>query len=104
MWLLAVVSEAYRSPSEGGYRAVQAKAHEVKSIGTSMLLGRTYVVQQVMRVQTNFTSFYQKDVTHRNMDTFSRVAWWLLSRSWNSRHTVAYFVVVTSPGYWGALM
>ena len=75
-WLRAVISEVYRTASDGNCTVVRAKAHEVPSTGALMLLRKNFAVQQVMTTgtwasQNTFTSFYLRDVTHRLTDTFS---------------------------------
>ena len=74
-FFLAFISESIRTSSDSHCRAVKAKAHKVKGIGTSMLFSKTFAVQQALRadtwvIQMMFTS-YLRDITHESMDTFS---------------------------------
>ena len=74
------------------------------SIRTSVLFKKNFVVQQVLKVdmwasQTSFTSFHQRDVTHRNTDSSSIGPVIAKTESCNSRHTVVYSMVILTSDF-----
>ena len=71
-----MIPHAYQLATYDDSRAVKVKAHEVQKIGTSLLFRKNCVVQQVLKawtwsLETTFSAFCLRDVTHRLMDTFS---------------------------------
>ncbi|MPC92093.1 hypothetical protein E2C01_087165 [Portunus trituberculatus] len=67
---------AYVSVSEEESRLLKVNAHEVWAIATSVLFRKVKSLDLVLKAgtwksMTTFVSFYQWDVTHRYLDTFS---------------------------------
>ena len=94
-----VISEAYRSAFDGDCQTVKVKAHEVQSIGTSVLFRKNFVVQQTMRTEKlasriMFTSFYLRQVSHSSIGMFSIGLWWQLNRSCDFRYVAIILPVI----------
>ena len=67
----SVISLAHASSSEAHFSSLR-----VRKVATSLLFKRNCVVHQVLKlgtwsVQSTFSTFYLRDVTHRHLNTFS---------------------------------
>ena len=87
-WLRLVITLAHECASEEDCRSLRVRAHEVRKEVTPLLFKRNCAVHHVLKagtwsVQSTFSSFYLRNVTHKHLDIFSIRLWWRLSRSCN---------------------
>ena len=74
-WLRSVISLTHASASEEDCHSLRVGVHEVRVVETSLQFKRNCAVHQVLKagmwsLQSTFSAFYLRDVTHRHLDTF----------------------------------
>ena len=67
-WLRDVISEAHKTAFEEDCTVVRTKAHEVHSIGSSLLFSPMCHAVGLLCSQIMFTTLYLRDVSHRSLD------------------------------------
>ena len=75
-WLHSVLTLDHASVSEEDCQSLRVIAVEVRKVAMSLLFKRNCTTYQVLKAgawsaQSTFSSFYQRNVTHSHLNTFS---------------------------------